>query len=93
MAENYEVKNNTRAGRFEVQIDGNLAVLDYQLDGQVMTITHTEVPEALGGRGIAGQMAQTALDFAKANQYSVLPLCSFINTYIRRHPEYQNLVK
>ncbi len=93
MPDSYEVMNNPQAGRFEVQIDGNLAYLQYHLDGQVMTITHTEVPEALGGRGIGSKLAQAALDFARANEYSVLLLCSFVNSYIRKHPEYQDLVQ
>lgn len=87
-----EVRNNASAGRFEIQVDGYMAELDYRLKGRDMMITHTGVPPALEGQGVGSRLAQTALDFARENSYHVISLCSFVDAYIRRHPEYKSLL-
>ena len=74
-------------GRFQTRVEGRLCVADYHLDGNVMAVTHTEVPPALEGRGIAGALVQAVLDHAQANGLKVRPLCSYARAYMRRHPE------
>lgn len=87
-----EVKNNTDAKRFEVDLgDGKLAMIEYMLAGKNIIFTHTEVPEEFEGQGIANQMAHEALEHAKENGYKVQPLCPFVAAYIRKHPEYQSI--
>lgn len=86
------VRNNEAERRFEVEIDGRLALIDYILAGKTITFTHTEVPEAFEGQGIGSRMARTALTYAQENDLKVIPLCPFVAAYIRRHPEYQPLV-
>ncbi len=86
------VVHNADASRFEWTEDGILSVLDYELQNNVMVITHTGVPQAVGGRGIAGDLAQAALDAARAQGWAVRPLCSYVAAWIRRHPDYQDLV-
>lgn len=85
------IVHNTAASRFEWTEDGVLAVQDYELQNGVMTITHTGVPEAIGGRGIAGDLTRAALETAAEQGLSVRPLCSYVAAYIKRHPKYQNL--
>jgi predicted GNAT family acetyltransferase len=58
----------------------------------VMTITHTGVPTALGGRGLAGEITKFALDHARAQGWKVIPQCSYVAAYINKHPEYTALV-
>jgi uncharacterized protein len=92
MPEAVEVVNNPERHRFEARVDGVLSQVGYRINGSEITFTHTEVPESLFGRGIANQLAQTALNFARDNGMKVVPLCPFIAAYIKRHPEYQTLV-
>lgn len=87
-----QVTNNTDAHRYEATVDGHLAVAEYRRDGATITFTHTGVPEAIEGRGVASALARTALDAARAEGLAVIPLCPFFATYIRRHPEYASLV-
>jgi predicted GNAT family acetyltransferase len=88
----FDVFDNTDQRRWQVEIDGRLALIKYQeRDGQIMYL-HTEVPPDLEGRGIASAMARAALDDARARGLRVVPLCPFVASYIRRHPEYQDLV-
>lgn len=87
-----DIIHNAPASRFEATADGHLCVLDYQLDNDVMTITHTGVPPAVGGRGIAADLTRVALDTARQRHWRVRPLCSYAAVYVRRHPEYADLV-
>ncbi len=88
-----QVVHNTDKQRFEVALDGHLAVLEYHLrDEQTVVFPHTVVPPALGGRGIGSRLARAALDWAAAQGYRVVPLCWFVDGYIQRHPEYQPLL-
>lgn len=89
---NRAIQQNTTQNRFEWTEDQILSVLDYQLADGVMALTHTLVPKALEGRGIAGDLTKFALDTARAQGWKVDPVCSYASTYIRRHPEYQDLI-
>jgi predicted GNAT family acetyltransferase len=81
---NRSIEHNAAQQRFEYLEDGQLCVLDYHLQGNVMSITHTGVPSAVGGRGIAADLARTALDTARQNGWKVRPLCSYVDAYMRR---------
>jgi len=86
------IRHNEAAHRFEWTEDGLLCVLDYTLNGTVAAYTHTGVPDAVGGRGIAADLVRTGLDTARTRGWRVRPLCSYVAAYIQRHPEYQDLV-
>ncbi len=86
------IEHQPDPGRFTAQVDGQQACLDYQLADKVMRITHTVVPEAIGGRGIAGELVQAAVDQARAQGWKVQPSCSYAESWIGKHPEYADLV-
>jgi predicted GNAT family acetyltransferase len=87
------VRHNQAQSRYELEADGHLAVIEYRDAGGVRYYTHTEVPKALEGRGIASLMAKAVLDEAQAENLTIVPLCPFVRGYIERHPEYKPLVK
>jgi hypothetical protein len=87
-----EVVNNTEKRRFEVQAEGHTATSDYMISGPKIIFTHTEVPRALEGNGIAGMMAKAGLHFAKEKGLKVMPLCPFMAGYIKRHPEWKDIL-
>lgn len=87
------ITDNKAESRYETVVDGMMAVLEYDLDGQQITLRHTEVPVALGGRGIGGALAKFALDDAKARGLTVVPTCPFVRPYVARHPEYLPIVR
>jgi predicted GNAT family acetyltransferase len=85
-------RGNTMS-RFEVEQDGQTAYLEFELDkAGWITLWHTQVPEELRGRGIAGMLAKTALDYAEENHLKVDVICPVVAGYIANHPEYQPLV-
>lgn len=91
-SETITVVHNTEAHRFEIHLDGHRAVCEYMPARGMIVFTHTEVPPALEGRGLANRLAQAGLEYARTEGLQVLPLCPFVAAYLRRHPEYQDLV-
>ncbi len=87
-----EVKNNQSLHRFEVEVGGEVAELVYSQRGNVITFMHTGVPPAFEGHGIAGKLAHTALEEARSQKLTVYPTCPYVAAYIRRHPEYMDLL-
>lgn len=81
------IKHDTERSRFETTVDGQLCVADYRLVDKVMVMTHTYVPPPLEGRGIAAEMVDAAMDYARKNDLKVDPRCSYVAVYMRRHPE------
>lgn len=77
---------------FEATVEGQRCVADYQRQGDVIRMTHTNVPPALEGRGIAGQLVNAALTWADAEKLKVDPQCSYVALYMRRHAEWQHLL-
>ena len=86
------VTHTRTASRFEIVIDDATARLDYQLAGDLMTIHHTFVPVELRGQSIAGQLAQAAFDYARAEGLQVIPACSYIAAYAKRSPQAAALI-
>ena len=81
------INHDTGAHRFTTEVDGSHAELDYTLADGVMTITHTRVPPAIGGRGIAAQLMEAALSAARAAGWSVNPACSYAKAYLEKHAQ------
>jgi len=89
----FKVIHNTEQKRFEVQLDGHTAELDYRRSGNIIIFTHTGVPSVWEGRGIGSLLVKTGLEYAKKNDLKVQTLCWFVDGYLQRHTEYQNLMK
>jgi len=85
------IRHDDSNQRFEAEVDGYRVVLEYHLRGDVLAIVHTGVPEAVGGRGIAGQLVQAAVEYARDAGLKVAPVCSYSAAWMDRHPEYAAL--
>jgi hypothetical protein len=81
------VSHDAAGHRFTAEVEGSHAQLDYTLAGTVMTITHTRVPAAIGGRGVAAELTSAALSAARAAGWSVNPACSYAAAYMAKHPQ------
>lgn len=87
-----DVTQNAALSRFELAAEGHVAAAYYELKPGVITFTHTEVPPALGGRGIGSQLARGALDMVRAQGLKVVAQCPFVAAYIGKHPAYGDLL-
>jgi uncharacterized protein len=85
--------DNAEQSRFEVQVGGERAgLVSYHRDGDLLTLIHTEVGDSFQGLGLAGKLARFALDSARERGLSVLPHCTYVAGWIRKHPDYVELV-
>jgi uncharacterized protein len=93
--ENQAIKVNhvPERNRFEVNIDGQIAHLDYMKVGTTLIFTHTEVPETLEGQGIGASLAQAGLEYVRQQNLTAAPLCPFVKSFLERHPEYKPLIR
>ncbi|MGD9841670.1 MAG: GNAT family N-acetyltransferase [Steroidobacteraceae bacterium] len=91
-ASTMQVIDNPARSRYELQVAGQLAFIDYRRNAGVVSMTYAKVPAELNGRGIGATLVKGALELARAQGEQVIPLCSFIATYIQRHPEYTQLL-
>ena len=86
-----EITHDPESRRFSTVVEGYECEVDYRLVGSTMTITHTGVPQAVGGRGIAAQLMHAALTEAAARGWKVVPACSYAAAFMRRHTEFEHL--
>lgn len=85
------VRLNADRKRFEIDSPEGKAVLKFALDGEMIDLQHTSVPDALQGGGYGSALARAALDHARQNHLQVIPTCTFVRAFMRRHKEYDDL--
>ncbi len=89
-----EVADNPDKRRYEVTVEGEVAGASYYRDADgVRIVTHTEVGDEFEGQGVGGRLIAGALDDIRARGLRIKPVCPFAAAYIKRHPEYGDLVE
>jgi predicted GNAT family acetyltransferase len=86
------VLHNAANQRFEMDLDGQLSVLEYTFKNHRLFLMHTEVPSALQNQGLGTKLAHAALEYARQNDLAVVATCPFVKEYVGGHPEYQSFV-
>ena len=86
------VIDNKAEQEFELTVDGYRAVAAYQLEGDTIVFTHTEVPPAIEGRGVGSKLIGAALDSARDRGLKVVPQCPFVRAYMDKHPEMRDML-
>lgn len=82
------VQHNPEANRFETVVNGQLSFTTYRMEGRgIMAMTHTEVPLSLRRRGVAGELVRAAVEHARRHGLRIAPYCSYVRSYVQRHPE------
>jgi uncharacterized protein len=84
------VRHNAALGRYELETAHGLAVAIYRQQGDRLVFTHTEVPCADEGHGVGSALVRAALDDARRRGFKIVPACSFVTAFVRRHPEYDD---
>lgn len=87
------VRDAPDQSRFEIAVDGELAgsLRYFEHEGRI-ALDLTRIDDAFGGRGLAGQLVQGALDDLRARGVLILPLCPYVTGWLEKHPDYQDLV-
>jgi predicted GNAT family acetyltransferase len=87
------VRDNPAELRYEALADGELlGEIRYRTEPGLVVLVHTEVEPRAEGTGVGSQLVKRALDDIRARGLRVVPLCPFVTAYIRRHPDYADLV-
>lgn len=87
-------KHEDSEGEFYYEENGvRLAYLSYHMEaGKWLRAEHTVVDPSLGGRGIAKLLLEKTIEFVKANNFKIVPICPFVDAQIKKNPEWQNLL-
>ncbi len=88
-----EITHNPAENRFETWIEGRLSKLDYLEDGNNIVMTHVGVHPDDRGQGVAAKLTEFALAYARGRSLRVIPMCSYVATYIRRNPQHAELTR
>jgi uncharacterized protein len=86
------VRDNKVLSRFELDAEDAVAFANYRQTPSAVIITHTETPRALRGHGIASALIEGALALIRADGRKVIAGCGFVVDYLRKHPEYRDMV-
>lgn len=86
-----QVRHNAEECRFEFPFEGRLAVAEYRRQDDLLILTHTFVPPEARGQGLAEKVVGAAMEYARTEKLRVVPQCSYVDVFLRRHPEYGNL--
>lgn len=84
------VRHNEAQGRYELDTEHGTAIAVYRRQGDSLIFVHTEVPPADEGKGIGAQIVRAALDDTRKRGFKIVPACSFVVAFVRRHPEYDD---
>jgi uncharacterized protein len=88
-----EVRDDPDESRYEAALDGRpVGFAYYDLRPGLVVFTHTEVEPEAEGHGVASTLIQFALDDARGRGLKIVPLCPFVRAFLKRHPEYADLV-
>lgn len=87
-----EIRDNENAKQFETRVNGHLAKIEYMEGGNRIFLTHTEVAPQLEGQGVAALLVERVLSIIDERGQKIVPLCPYVATYIRKHPEWEKLL-
>ena len=82
-----QVVDDTAQEQFFVSIDGAMAKLEYDVDGDRLLLLHTEVPELFRGQGVGVQLVEAALAKARADHLTIVPWCPYARRWLKEHPD------
>lgn len=87
------VRLDEAAGEYQLDVSGKTAALRFrERAGDVVDLYSTFVPPEGRGEGVAARLVTVALDDLRAKGKKIVPSCSYVETYLDRHPEYRDLV-
>ncbi|GAA0193122.1 putative GNAT family acetyltransferase [Brevundimonas nasdae] len=87
-----EIRDNAERHQYELPVEGEIAVVTYNLSPPNLMITETLVPQRLEGRGIASRLAKHVIEDARERELLILPVCPFFAAYFQKHPDLADTV-
>lgn len=87
-----DFKNNTAQNRYEYHTDGHTAFANYHIQNDILYIDYVEAPQELRGTGAAGRLMQHVADTARQENRKMIPVCGYAAAWLRKHPEFNELM-
>lgn len=87
-----EILHDEKQQKFYVILENMESHLEYVKLNSALNLNHTYVPHQLRGKGIASKLVEAALEYARLNGFKIIPSCSYVDVYLQRHPEYEDLL-
>lgn len=85
--------NDKSSRQFELEVEGRMAKVEYELNGTKMFLTHSNVPKALAGMGVGAALVEKVFTYIEENNLKLVPMCSFVTAHLRKHPEWKRIVE
>jgi predicted GNAT family acetyltransferase len=89
---NNQFQDNKPAHKYELMIEGERSFIDYQQEGDIVYLLHTEVPEDQTGEGIASSLVQKTFEYMEQQNFKAVPSCSYVKAFLKRHPEWDHII-
>ncbi|ASK32053.1 GNAT family N-acetyltransferase [Chryseobacterium sp. T16E-39] len=90
--ENIPVVKNESKNRFEIEVNGHFAFIDYRETENQIILVHTETEPELAGTGAAVAVVEKTLSYIEDSTKKLLPFCPYVFAYIKKHPEWKRIV-
>ena len=87
-----ELKDNQTQHALELWVEGQRSFIGYEIEGDKIYLMHTEVPEEQSGQGIAADLVEKAFLYLEAKNLKVVPACSYVRAFLKRHPDWNRIV-
>lgn len=85
--------NDKSSRQFEMEVDGCMAKVEYELNGTKMFLTHASVPKSLAGKGVGAAIVEKVFSYIEQNNLKLVPMCAFVTAHLRQHPEWKRIVE
>ena len=82
-----DVISDDNGRRFVYRENSTEAELKFRLNGKRLVLVHTEVPPSLSGRGVGGRLVRAAVERARTNGETIVPVCPFAHNWLRDHAD------
>jgi uncharacterized protein len=86
------IHDNPARRRFELDVNGQVVIANYERHASDLLITHVEAPRPLRGTGAAGELMRGVAERAREEGWKITPLCGYARVWLQRHKEYRDLL-
>jgi predicted GNAT family acetyltransferase len=87
-----EFYDNKEEHNFEIFVDGERSFIDYQREGDIVYLLHTEVPEDQSGEGLAASLVEKTFAYLEEQKLKAVASCSYVKVFLKRHPEWNRVL-